>query len=104
MRQTNASIGFDATGGGPLSAQILSAFDEAGFTRDGIQLFPYGMLDTSRSTMTKEQRARTTFWLLPMWQAQHKKEFAENMRRAASEITSTFASSYTAEVGMEQAV
>lgn len=104
MKHAGATIGFDATGGGALSAQILSAFDAAGLTREGIQLYNYGFLDTSPSTMTKEQRSRTSFWLLPTWQAQHKKEFAENMRRVAGEITSTFATNYTAEVGMDQAV
>lgn len=104
MKQTNASIAFDATGGGALSSHILDAFDKASQVRDGTQLYNYGMLDTSPSTMTAEQKARTGFWLLPMWQAQHKKEFAENMQRVAREITTTFTSSYTAEVGLPQAV
>jgi len=104
VAQHKATIGFDATGGGALSAQILTAFDEAGLTKDGDQLHNYGMLDTSPSTSTSAQKKRTNFWLLPMWQAQHKKEFAVNMQRVAGEITTTFATSYTAEVSIEQAV
>ncbi len=36
---TGASIGFDATGGGSLSAQILDAIDAAGQTKSGLQLY-----------------------------------------------------------------
>ena len=39
IKSTGASIGFDATGGGSLSAQILDAIDAAGYTRDGTQLY-----------------------------------------------------------------
>lgn len=104
IKRTSASIAFDATGGGPLSAQLLTAFDEAGQTKSGVQLYNYGMLDTSPSTMTPAQKKRSTFWMLPMWQARNRKEFGDCMRRVAGEITSTFATSYTAEVGLEQAV
>jgi len=101
MKQTGATVAFDATGGGSLSADILVALDKAGLSREGVQLYNYGRLDTSPSTMTGEQKKRSVFWLLPAWQAQHRKEFAENMRRVAGEIRTTFATSYTAELGME---
>ena len=32
MKQTNATLCYDATGGGALSAQVLEAFDKAGQT------------------------------------------------------------------------
>lgn len=104
INKSQATLAFDATGGGSLSAQILDAFDNAGQAREGVQLYQYGGLDTSPSTLTPAQKPRTGFWLLPMWQAQHKKEFSESMLRVAREITTTFATSYTAEVGLEQAV
>jgi NADPH:quinone reductase-like Zn-dependent oxidoreductase len=104
IKQTGATIAFDATGGGALSAQLLDAIDAAGHATEGHQLYNYGALDTSPSTLSKEQRARTGFWLLPMWAAKAKPLFASSMKRVASEITTTFATTYTAEVGMAQAV
>jgi len=104
MKRTNATLAFDATGGGPLSSQILSAFEKAGQTRDGLQLYNYGMLDTSRSTMSRDQRKKASFWLLPGWQAKNRDTWAQHMLRVSNEITTTFATSYTAEVSMSQAV
>jgi NADPH:quinone reductase-like Zn-dependent oxidoreductase len=108
IQQTGATIAFDATGGGALSAQLLDAFDRAGAGHTaedgGIQLYNYGALDTSPSTMTANQKGRSGFWLLPMWAAKDKQRFKRSMARVSSEITTTFASSYTAEVGMDQAV
>lgn len=103
-KQHGISIAFDATGGGALSAQLLNAIDAAGLTKKGNQLYNYGGLDTSPSTMTSDQRKRAGFWLLPMWAAKDKPAFKAGMGRVASEITTTFATTYTAEVGMEQAV
>lgn len=104
IKQCNATIAFDATGGGPLSAQLLKAIDQAGFTKEGIQLYNYGFLDTRPSTMTAEQKKRNEFWLLPMWAAKNRTKFSENMRRVTAEITTTFVTNYTAEVGLVQAV
>ena len=39
ITSTGASIGFDATGGGSLSAHVLDAIDAAGHTTDGLQLY-----------------------------------------------------------------
>ena len=98
-------------GGGALSAQLLDAIDHAGLGRGGAlstgtctQLYNYGRLDTSPSTMTTAQRKRSGFWLLPMWAAKDRGAFSAAMKRVAGGITSTFASSYTAEVGLAQAV
>merc|ERR1712160_190604 len=100
MKETNATLCFDATGGGNLSSQILSTFEKSGQGRDGIQIQNYGMLDTSRSTMPKDKMNKTNFWLLPQWQATNKDVWVQHMGRVANEITTTFATSYTAEVGM----
>lgn len=104
MKRTNATLAFDATGGGHLSSQILCAFEKGGQTRDGLQLYNYGMLDTSRSTMSRDQRKKASFWLLPGWQAKNRDVWAQHMLRVGNEITTTFATSYTAEVSMSQAV
>merc|ERR1712226_1384236 len=52
MQLTGATLAFDATGGGSLSSNILSAFDQAGQVTDGIQVYAYGGLDTSPSTLS----------------------------------------------------
>lgn len=104
IKQAGATIAFDATGGGALSAQLLDAIDAAGHTKEGKQLYNYGALDTSPSTMTGAQKKRTGFWLLPMWASKDRGKFAESMGRVANEITTTFATTYTAEVGLSQAV
>ena len=91
VKLTGASIGFDATGGGALSAQILDAIDGADHTKEGLQLYNYGGLDASPSTSTDAQKARTSFWLLPMWAGKDRARFAEAMKRVSAEITTTFA-------------
>ena len=64
VKSVSASVAFDATGGGALSSQLLEAIDRAGLTRAGTQLWNYGRLDTSPSTMTMGQRKRSGFWFL----------------------------------------
>lgn len=54
-------------GGGALSSQLLTAIDAAGADRAGVQLYNYGGLDSTPSTMTAAQEERAGFWLLPMW-------------------------------------
>ena len=56
VKETGASVAFDATGGGNLSSQLLEAIDRAGLTKAGTQLYNYGGLDTSPSTMTKGRK------------------------------------------------
>merc|ERR1711879_67833 len=80
------------------------AFDSVGLTRPGVQVYNYGVLDSSPSTMTPEQKTRTTFWLLPQWQAKHQDAWTTHMERVSQNILTTFATSYTAEVGLAEAV
>merc|ERR1719311_1140063 len=63
MKQTGATLCYDATGGGSLSAQVLDAFDKAGQVRPGVQVYNYGGLDTSPSTCNEAQKKRCGFWL-----------------------------------------
>jgi NADPH2:quinone reductase len=101
---TGATIAFDATGGGQLSAQLLEAIDRAGLARSCTQLYNYGRLDTTPSTMSSAQQERAGFWLLPGWAARDRAAFSAAMKRVAAGITTTFATSYTAEVGLAEAV
>jgi NADPH2:quinone reductase len=101
----NVTAALDATGGGSLSSKLLNAIDTAGLKRSNVvQLYHYGRLDTSPSTMTKEQIRRSEFWLLPIWGSKNKKEFKKNMNIVKERITSTFKTDYTTVIRMDEAV
>ena len=104
VKETGASVAFDATGGGNLSSQLLEAIDRAGLTKAGTQLYNYGGLDTSPSTMTKGQRKRSGFWFLGAFSAKDRANFKRCMGRVRDEIKTTFATNYTAIVPLQQAV
>ena len=114
---TGATIGFDATGGGKLGGHILSCMESAlnrdakVYSRYGSfthkQLYIYGGLDTSP---TEFQR---TFglawgmggWLLTIFLQKLGAEGAQKLReRVAREIKTTFASAYSAEVPLADAL
>ena len=105
VRRTGASVAFDATGGGPLSHQLLNAIAVAGLERkDTIQLYQYGALDTSPSTLSPEQKKKTQFWLLPLWGNKNKDEFKRNMVRVREELLTTFKSTYTTKIALKHGV
>jgi len=116
LEETGATIAFDATGGGRLGGQILSCMEAAlnrtggAYSRYGSdthkQLYLYGRLDTSPTQLGADFGFAWGIggWLLtPFLQ----KIGADGMRlrqRVADEITTTFASHYTAEVGLAGAL
>lgn len=115
--ETGATIAFDATGGGPLAGQILTAMERAAmmtakeYSGYGSsvhkQVYIYGGLD--RRT-TELNRAYGTAWSVGGWLLTPflKKigfDAAEALRqRVANEIKTTFASTYTAEVSLAEAL
>ncbi|MBT7541589.1 MAG: zinc-binding dehydrogenase [Gammaproteobacteria bacterium] len=115
--ETGATIAFDATGGGPLTGQILTAMERAALTTtkeySGYgsttykQVYIYGGLDRRP---TEFNRAFGTAWgiggwLLPPFLQKMGVEAAEALRqRVANEIKTTFASAYTAEVSLSEAL
>jgi|TARA_B110000003_G_scaffold7511_1_gene7703 NADPH2:quinone reductase len=115
--ETGATIAFDATGGGPLTGQILTAMERAALTTtkeySGYgsttykQVYIYGGLDRRP---TEFNRAFGTAWgiggwLLPPFLQKIGVEAAEALRqRVANEIKTTFASAYTAEVSLSEAL
>ena len=115
--ETGATIAFDATGGGPLAGQILTAMERAALTTtkeySGYgsttykQVYIYGGLDRRP---TEFNRAFGTAWgiggwLLPPFLQKIGVEAAEALRqRVANEIKTTFASAYTAEVSLSEAL
>lgn len=113
--ETGATIGFDATGGGKLSGQILTAMEVAAnqtateYNRYGSntfkQVYIYGGLDRSPTTLN---RAFGFSWGLGGWLLTPfigrigPKRFEELKQKVADEIKTTFASHYTKEISLEE--
>ncbi len=114
---TGATIGFDATGGGKLGGQILTAMEVAAnktskeFSRYGStthkQLYIYGGLDRSPTVFNRAFGMAWGIggWLLtPFIQKIGSDNFGKLKQRVADEITTTFASHYTKEVSLLEAL
>lgn len=113
IEATGATIGFDATGGGRLAGQVLAAMESAlvrsatEFSRYGStvhkQLYIYGGLDRSPTEFTRAFGMSWGIggWLLgPFLQKVGAVEAQRLRERVASEIKTTFASSYTKEISL----
>ncbi len=110
---TSATLGFDATGGGKLASQILSAMEAAAsasmseYSRYGStvrkQVYIYGGLDPSPTLLTRNFGFAWNVggWLLtPFLQSIGPERFGELRGRVAAGLTTTFASSYANEVSL----
>ena len=115
--QTGATLGFDATGGGKLTNDILACMERAaistspGFSRYGStvhkQVYIYGGLDRNPTVLNRSYGMAWGIggWLLTPYLQNAGAEEAQNMReRVAASITTTFASSYVQEVSLSQAL
>ena len=115
--ETGATIAFDATGGGPLAGQILTAMERAAmmtakeYSGYGStihkQVYIYGGLDRRPTEFSRAFGAAWSIggWLLPPFLQKIGFEGAEALRqRVANEIKTTFASTYTAEVSLAEAL
>jgi NADPH2:quinone reductase len=114
---TGATLGFDATGGGRLAGQILTAMEialnrgAAEYSRYGStthkQVYIYGGLERSP---TEFNRAFGMSWgiggflLTPFLQKVGPAAAQELRERVAREIRTTFASTYTKEVSLAEAL
>jgi NADPH2:quinone reductase len=115
---TGATLAFDAIGGGPLAGQILTGMEVVAarkgggaFTRYGStthkQVYIYGGLDTGPTMLN---RAFGMAWGLGGWlltyfiQKVGPAEAGKLRQRVADELKTTFASHYTAEIGLAEAL
>lgn len=117
IHATGATLAFDATGGGTLASDILASMEAAAARTPGAysiygsikhkQVYLYGNLDTSPTVL---QRAYGMAWgvggwLLPNFLAKAGVQVASRLRaRVARELKTTFASHYTNEVSLEEAL
>ncbi len=117
LTETSATLAFDATGGGKLASQILTAMEAAAnanaseYSRYGStvhkQVYIYGGLDQSPTILTRSFGFAWGLggWLLtPFLQSIGLEGFARLRERVAAELTTTFASTYTREVSLPDAL
>lgn len=117
IAETGATIGFDAIGGGKMASRILNAM-EAAASRDATaysvygsgsakQVYIYGALDTAPTVLDRSFGFAWGLggWLLtPFLQKIGPEGGARLRKRVADELTTTFASHYTAVIGLAAAL
>jgi NADPH2:quinone reductase len=114
---TSATLGFDAIGGGKLAGQILTCMEAASaasateYSRYGStrhkQVYIYGGLDRSPTELNRSfgMAWGVGGWLLtPFLQKIGPEAFGDLRKRVAADLTTTFASSYTKEVSLAEAL
>ncbi len=117
LTETNATVAFDATGGGKLAGQILTCMEAAQnanakeYSRYGStthkQVYIYGGLDRSATELSRNFGMAWGLggWLLTPFLQKIGSEGVQKLRqRVAAEITTTFASHYTKEVSLAEAL
>jgi NADPH2:quinone reductase len=117
LAETGATLAFDATGGGKLANQILTCMEAAavrsmtGYSGYGSDVFKqvyiYGGLDRSPTTLTRNfgfSWSLSGFLLTPFLQKVGIEKSMEMRAKVAAEIKTTFASHYTREVSLAEAL
>jgi NADPH2:quinone reductase len=117
LADTGATIAFDATGGGRLAGQILTCMEAAlnrtatEYSRYGStthkQVYIYGGLDTGPTEFVRNFGFAWGMggWLLFPFLQRIGAEAAQALRqRVAAELKTTFASSYTKEISLAEAL
>ncbi|HKU14256.1 MAG TPA: zinc-binding dehydrogenase [Steroidobacteraceae bacterium] len=113
---TQATLAFDAIGGGPLASQILTAMEAAAaarmstYSRYGSstfkQVYIYGALDTGKTELTRMYGLSWSVsgWLLTPFLQKLGADVGRLRQRVVAELTTTFASHYTQEISLRDAV
>ena len=117
IHATGATLAFDATGGGQLASDILTAMEAAAARTPGAysiygsikhkQVYLYGGLDTSPTTLSRGYGMAWGVggWLLPNFLAKVGPEVGNRLRmRVLAELKTTFASHYTDELSLIEAL
>jgi NADPH:quinone reductase-like Zn-dependent oxidoreductase len=117
LAETGATLAFDAIGGGKLASQILGAMETMlsrkapVFSRYGSathkQVYIYGGLDTGPTELVRSYGMAWGLggWLLTYFLMKTPPADVQKLRqRVANELKTTFASHYTAEIGLAEAL
>ena len=117
VAQTGATLAFDAIGGGSLAATILASMEIAagrtatGYSRYGSavhkQVYIYGGLDTGPTVLARNFGMGWSVggWLVTWFLEKIGPRDAQRLRdRVAAELTTTFASRYSADISLAEAL
>jgi NADPH:quinone reductase len=117
LAATGATLAFDAISGGPLAGQILSCMEvvaskrATSYSRYGSttnkQVYIYGRLDLRPTEIDASAGFAWSIggWLLTAFLAKAGPEVMQRLRaRVLAELTTTFASHYTARISLQQAL
>ncbi|MGB5757097.1 MAG: zinc-binding dehydrogenase, partial [Acidimicrobiales bacterium] len=116
LRETKATIAFDAIGGGELASTLLMCMEKVAseaneFSRYGSdthkQVYIYGGLDRGPTVLRRNFGMSWSVggWLLTPFLAKIGQDAADRLRqRVAAEITTTFASSYGMRLSLDDVV
>lgn len=117
LMETGATLAFDAVGGGPLAGQLIGAMEVAAtrkmtsYSRYGStthkQVYIYGVLDTRPTEIGRNTGMAWGIggFLLTYFLMKAGQETGQRMRaRVAAELTTTFASHYTSEISLAEAL
>ena len=116
IEATGATLAFDAIGGGKLASQILSAMEVAinrkatAYSRYGSsvhkQVYIYGGLDTRPTELARSYGLAwgLSGWLLTPFLMKIGADAAKLRARVAAELKTTFASHYTAQISLAEAL
>jgi NADPH2:quinone reductase len=117
LRVTSATLAFDAIGGGPLVSQILTGMEAAATASGGAysrygstthkQVYIYGGLDRGPTVLNRNFGMAWGIggWLLtPFLGSIGSERFQALRQRVAAELQTTFASTYTKEVSLAEAL
>jgi NADPH:quinone reductase len=115
IAQTGATLAFDAIGGGQLAGTVLSSMERAlssrteRYSRYGSpthkQVYIYGGLDTAPTQIDRSFGMAWSVggWLMTWFMHKLDPQSAQRLRdRVAAELTSTFASHFTAELSLAE--
>ena len=117
LAETGATLAFDAIGGGQLASDILACMERAasrsasGLNTYGSsqlkQVYIYGGLDIGPTTLNRAYGMAWSVggWLMPLFLARVGNERAAELRqRIADELKTIFASDYTEELSLREAI
>jgi len=117
LEETQATLAFDAIGGGPLAATILTCMERVAarklkqYSRYGStthkQVYIYGSLDVGPTELPRNFGFAWGIggWLVMSYLQKIGREGARRLyERVASELTTTFASHYSARISLQEAL
>ncbi len=117
IHDTGATLAFDAIGGGKLASDILAAMERAAARTPGAysiygsvkhkQVYVYGSLSPSPTILHRSYGMAWGVggWLLPNFMARAGEEVTQRLRaRVVRELKTTFASHYTDEISLSEAL